>query len=95
MRVAENFLLALEPGKLRRAGRGHLRPQRGGIRARGFLRQFVVGERRHLDVDVDSVKKRTLDLRHVLLDLGLRAGAFVARVREVPARTGVRRSFPR
>ena len=53
--------------------------------------QFLDGERRRLDVEIDAVEQRAADARAVALDLRGRAAALMARVAEVAAGAGVHR----
>src|SRR5215510_12833325 len=54
--------------------------------------QFLVGNSRHIDLNVDAVHQGPGDFRHVPLDLRWRAEALPAKVVRKAARAGVTRS---
>ena len=53
--------------------------------------QFLVADRRHLDMNIDPIEQRTRDTRSIALDRDRRAGAFMLHVAEeaAPPSTGV------
>ena len=62
-------------------GRGEL--------ARTAIRQLLVGDARHVEMDVDAVQQRPTDPLLIAADRSRGAGAGAARVAEVPAGTPV------
>lgn len=54
-----------------------------------FAPQFLIGYSRHLDMQVDSIEKRSAYFTEISLDDGSRAAAFPRRVTEKSTRTSV------
>lgn len=78
-------LRAFEAGVLACVGCLDAGAHRGGGLAWNLGAQFLEGQRRRLDMQVDAVQERTADPRAVALDLGGAAAAFVLRVSQISA----------
>jgi len=86
-------LFVVEPAELNAARGDHAHADR--FRRFGSTRigEFLVGNRRHVDLNVDAIHQRTGNLRHVALNLRRRAEAFPPEIVGKSAWTSLRCPF--